>query len=239
MDRLPEIAELRTFLLAADEQSLSRAARRLHLSPAAVAKRLDNLEAVLGYPLLNRGPRGVSLTATGRAFHARAQRIVRSAEELLDREDAAAAERLSGVHRLLGYGTVKSTELLLADVERLLGHVLDSVSSGIVIHRASDGTIIEANGSYCTLAGAPREEIIGSTCPWYTDPKYESLLASFESGDAVRMSMLAPTPDGEGGAAELVVRRIDIAGESVLLVVVDDVTRTRKTGMASGATLNA
>ncbi|MCW2977847.1 MAG: domain S-box protein [Actinomycetia bacterium] len=193
-----------------------------------MAKRLDNLEAVLGYPLLERSPRGVRMTPQGRTFHARAEQLVQSAESLLDREDPA-AEGLSGVHRLLGRQPARSTELLLADVERLLGHVLDTVSSGIVFHRVSDGIIIEANDAFCRMVGIPRDEVAGSPCPWHDDPRYASLHSAVEGGDVVRMSMVSQRPSGDEGAVELVARRIEIAGEDVLLIVVDDVTRARET----------
>ena len=238
LKRLPEIAELRTFLLAADEQSLSRAARRLHLSPAAVAKRLDNLEAVLGYPLLERSPRGVRMTPQGRIFHARAEELVQTAESLLDQKDPA-AERLSGVQQLLGRRPARSTELLLADVERLLGHVLDSVSSGIVFHRVTDGIVIGANDAYCTMVGIPREEIVGSPCPWLEDPRYASLHTAVQGGDVVRMSMLTQGSSRDEGAVEVVARRIEIAGEEVLLIVVDDVTRLRETERRLAALVSA
>lgn len=193
-----------------------------------MAKRLDNLEAVLGYPLLERSPRGVRMTPQGRIFHARAEQLVQSAESLLDRQDPS-AERLSGVHRLLGRSPGRSTELLLADVEHLLGHMLESVSSGVVFHRVSDGTIIEANDAFCAMFSIPREQIVGSRCPWHDDPRYASLHTSLEGGDVVRMSMLTEASSGGDGAVEVVARRIELAGEDVLLVVVDDVSRLRET----------
>jgi PAS domain S-box-containing protein len=193
-----------------------------------VAKRLDNLEAVLGYPLLERSPRGVRMTPQGRIFHVRAEQLVRSAEDMLDRQDPA-AERLSGVHRLLGRSPARSTELMLADVEHLLGHMLDSVSSGVVFQRISDGTIIEANDAFCAMVGIPREQIVGSPCPWHEDPRYASLHTALESGEVVRMSMLTQASSGAEGAVEVVARRIELAGEDVLLLVVDDVSRLRET----------
>jgi len=54
-ERLPELLELLTFVTAVDERSIRRAARRLHMSPAGIAKRLDNLEAILQERLLVRG----------------------------------------------------------------------------------------------------------------------------------------------------------------------------------------
>jgi PAS domain S-box-containing protein len=196
-----------------------------------VAKRLDNLEAVLGYSLLKRGPRGVHMTAAGRAFYAQAQRVVRGAQGLLER-DSHASDRLSGVQRLLGRGTVRSAELLLADVERLLGQVLDSVSAGIVLRRISDGVVLEANEAFCRLIETPRKELVGNRCPGLEDEENEETLASVaETGVPVRASTIFRTRSGSNRAVDVVVRRIDVAGEEAFLIVLDDVTRARETAL--------
>ena len=92
--RLPEVIELQTFVTASDERSIRRAALLLRLSPAAVGKRLDNLEAVVGCTLLERGPRGIRPTAAGASFYPRARRILADAFGLLD--VAATGTRSSG-----------------------------------------------------------------------------------------------------------------------------------------------
>jgi PAS domain S-box-containing protein len=227
VDRLPEIAELHTFLLAADARSLSGAARRLHLSPAAVAKRLDNLEAVLGYPLLKRGPRGVDMTPAGRAFYAQAERLVRDAERLLDGQDVAATERLSGVRHLFA-SRVRSADLVLADVERLMGFVLDSVSAGVLLRRVDDAVVLEANEAFCELVGVPRDELIGRRCPGADNRAYEDALATLRPGDpARRASTVFRTAAGTERAVEAVSRRIDLAGEDAYLLVIEDVSHFR------------
>jgi PAS domain S-box-containing protein len=227
VDRLPEIAELHTFLLAADARSLSGAARRLHLSPAAVAKRLDNLEAVLGYPLLKRGPRGVDMTPAGRAFYAQAARVVRGAQNLLDAPDVAATERLSGVRDLFA-SRVRSADLVLADVERLTGFLLDSISAGVVLRRVEDAVVLEANEAFCELVGVPRAELIGRRCPGADDGAYEDALATLlPGGPARRASTVFLTAAGTERAVQAVSRRIDLAGEDAYLLVIEDVSQLR------------
>jgi DNA-binding transcriptional LysR family regulator len=85
--RTPEIAELRTFCLAADLGSLGRAAMRLNLSQPALSKRLQSLEALAGCKLLNRSSRGVTLTDDGRRLYDQAHRLLEQAaavEAVLD-----------------------------------------------------------------------------------------------------------------------------------------------------------
>ena len=69
-----------TFVVVAEAGSISEAARRLHLSKSVVSERLTELERSLGAHLLHRTTRKLSLTEDGAAFHERAARIVREAE---------------------------------------------------------------------------------------------------------------------------------------------------------------
>ena len=62
----------RIFCAAAQSRTLSAAAQRLDTSIATVARRIDGLEAALGFRLFDRAAHGVALTAQGRALFERA-----------------------------------------------------------------------------------------------------------------------------------------------------------------------
>ncbi len=62
---------------------MTRAARALGVSQPALSAAVRRLEAEAGAPLFDRTGRGVELTAAGRAFAARADEAVRSAEAAL------------------------------------------------------------------------------------------------------------------------------------------------------------
>ena len=68
------LRDLRYFLAVAEEGSITRAAQRLFVSQPALSKQLQALERQLGTSLLQRQPRGVTLTEAGLALlpHARA-----------------------------------------------------------------------------------------------------------------------------------------------------------------------
>jgi DNA-binding transcriptional LysR family regulator len=64
--------ELRYFITVAEEGQMTRAARKLHLAQPALSQAIARLESRLDIELLERHPRGVSLTAAGEAFLAKA-----------------------------------------------------------------------------------------------------------------------------------------------------------------------
>ncbi|HET8754761.1 MAG TPA: LysR family transcriptional regulator [Solirubrobacteraceae bacterium] len=82
--RTPEISELRSLCAAAETGSLGRAALRLQISQPALSKRLAGLEQLAGVALLERSPRGVSLTPEGRRLYEEAQRLLAVADGVAD-----------------------------------------------------------------------------------------------------------------------------------------------------------
>jgi DNA-binding transcriptional LysR family regulator len=72
---------LETFLWVARLNSFSATAERLHTTQAAVSNRIAALERELGVRLFDRDLRSVRLTPEGRAALARAEEIVRLAQE--------------------------------------------------------------------------------------------------------------------------------------------------------------
>jgi len=73
--------ELQVFVVAAEMENFSQAARRLHLSQPAVSQRIHSLETHLGVRLFERGSRSVSLTSAGRT-------LLPMARDLLERAQA-------------------------------------------------------------------------------------------------------------------------------------------------------
>ena len=90
--------DLRFFLAMARGGGLLAAARRLGVDQTTVARRLSALEAAVGARLVDRSPRGVTLTGQGQVLVEYAERI--------EAETIAAAERL-GVEGQPLSGTVR------------------------------------------------------------------------------------------------------------------------------------
>jgi len=72
---------IEVFVAAAEEGSISAAARRLGVSPSAVSQQLSGLEAALGAVLLDRSGRPMPITPAGSMFRRHAQTILNAASE--------------------------------------------------------------------------------------------------------------------------------------------------------------
>jgi DNA-binding transcriptional LysR family regulator len=72
---------IEVFVAAAEEGSISAAARRLGVSPSAVSQQLSGLETALGATLLDRSGRPIQVTPAGAMFRRHAQTILNAASE--------------------------------------------------------------------------------------------------------------------------------------------------------------
>lgn len=80
------LAQLTYFVAVAEEQHLTRAASKLHMSQPPLTRQIKELEAELGVALFSRTPHGMSLLPAGEALLSRARQILELVE--LTRQDA-------------------------------------------------------------------------------------------------------------------------------------------------------
>ena len=90
-----EIKILRSFLAVAHEQSISGAARSLHISQPSLSRQIMELEEEVGATLFLRGNRKITLTDQGRLLRKRAEQIVDLVQKTQD-EMATTEETVSG-----------------------------------------------------------------------------------------------------------------------------------------------
>jgi DNA-binding transcriptional LysR family regulator len=75
------LSQIEAFLTVAERRTVSEAAGVLFVTQPALTARIKNLERELGVDLFVRTPRGMRLTAEGRAFRAHAQRATQALAE--------------------------------------------------------------------------------------------------------------------------------------------------------------
>src|SRR5271154_5305505 len=93
-----ELRHLRYFVAVAEELHFGRAALRLNLAQPPLSQQIRKLEEMLGYPLLNRNTRSVSLTAAGVVFLERAQRTLRNVDRDIDEARSIGRGEVGSLH---------------------------------------------------------------------------------------------------------------------------------------------
>ncbi len=90
-----EFHQLRYFIAAAEDLSISGAAKRLHVTQPALSRQIAVLEAELGVPMFDRIRKRIHLTDAGRFFLPKARQIICDAETSLQqlREQFGKARR--------------------------------------------------------------------------------------------------------------------------------------------------
>ncbi|MGI5472733.1 LysR family transcriptional regulator [Streptomyces sp. CA-132043] len=113
-----ELRDLEYFALVADELHYGRAAARLHVSPAAVRRRIRDLERELGLILFDRTSGQVSLAAAGGELLPTARRALSAAAGVTDAARALRAARLGELRIGCAPGTARLVDALIGKVAR-------------------------------------------------------------------------------------------------------------------------
>src|SRR5204863_6182 len=96
-----ELRHLRYFIGVAEEENVSRAALKLHVSQPALSRQIRDLEEELGFLLLERSAKSVRLTEAGRAFLTEARAVLQRAEDAVKAARAIATGGRGELH--VGY----------------------------------------------------------------------------------------------------------------------------------------
>jgi len=135
-----ELRHLRYFVAVAEERSFVGAATRLRVAQPSLSKQIRDLESELGTQLFERGPRGVRLTAAGRAFLVEARRTLEVASRAVASARGAALGRDSPLRFAHGELSVYGT-----DLENLLARFHDTnPGAQVEISSSNDGETFHA-----------------------------------------------------------------------------------------------
>jgi DNA-binding transcriptional LysR family regulator len=105
-----EFRHLRYFIGIAEDLSFSHAAERLHVAQSALSRQIQDLEDELRVQLFRRDKRGVSLTAAGEVFLAKARKLVIESQQAAEAARSAARGELG--HLEIGYISALSDGLI-------------------------------------------------------------------------------------------------------------------------------
>ena len=108
-----ELRQLRYFVAVAEEQNISRAARKIFLTQPALSRQIKALEEEIGQCLLERQAHSIKLTPVGEALLGEARELLQHAEQMLERVRVAGR----GVRLRVGYAPSLATGMLSVAVE--------------------------------------------------------------------------------------------------------------------------
>lgn len=105
-----ELRHLRYFVVVAEEENVSRAALKLHVSQPALSRQIRDLEDELGFLLLERTAKSVRLTDAGRTFLIEARAVLQRAGEAVKAARAVAEAGRGEIH--VGYAPSLTARIL-------------------------------------------------------------------------------------------------------------------------------
>jgi DNA-binding transcriptional LysR family regulator len=105
-----ELRHLRYFVAVAEEENVTRAAARLHVSQPGLSRQIRDLEDEIGFLLLERSAKSVHLTQAGRTFLTEARAVLQRADEAVKAARAKSGGAEGEIH--VGYAPSLTVEIL-------------------------------------------------------------------------------------------------------------------------------
>jgi DNA-binding transcriptional LysR family regulator len=105
-----ELRHLRYFVMVADEENVTRAATRLHVSQPALSRQIRDLEEELSLSLFERGARSLHLTEAGHVFLTEARAVLQRLDQAVSAVRAVADTSGGEIH--VGFAPSLTVEIL-------------------------------------------------------------------------------------------------------------------------------
>src|SRR5579864_3131494 len=107
-----ELRHLKYFVAVAEEQNVTRAAARLHVSQPPLSRQMRDLEDELGVSLFEHGPKTIRLTPAGRVFLDEARAVLLRADQAIHAARASSATHQAELE--VAYAPTLTVEILPA-----------------------------------------------------------------------------------------------------------------------------
>ena len=105
-----ELRHLRYFIAVAEEENVTRAAERLHVSQPPLSRQIHDLEEELGIALFDRTGKSLTLNAAGKVFLLEARAVLDRADEAMRTVQALSESHEQVIH--VGYAPSLSVQIL-------------------------------------------------------------------------------------------------------------------------------
>ena len=105
-----ELRHLRYFVAVAEEQNVSVAAKRLHISRPPLSRQIRDLETEMGVALFKRSTKAIRLTEAGKVLLFEARAVLQRVEDAVALTKSVANQKRSQVH--VGYTIPPAVEIL-------------------------------------------------------------------------------------------------------------------------------
>ena len=170
-----EIRTLRSFVVVADEQNMTRAAKKLNTTQSALSKQVKSLESELGKKLFERSGFGIELTVEGRLLREHVRDLIAMADRISSEFDTL--DGVTGGEIYFGLAESHLVSCIARQVKALkevcpgLRYSVQSGTTDQVIDRIDNGildfaALAETPDSTCfSSLQIPGEDIWGVVMP--------------------------------------------------------------------------
>ena len=105
-----ELRHLRYFVAVAEEENVSKAALKLHVSQPGISRQIRDLEDEIGFPLFERSAKSVRLTAAGKVFLTGANEALQQVEAVVKKARTVAGGTTGEIN--VGYAPSLTVQIL-------------------------------------------------------------------------------------------------------------------------------
>src|SRR5271154_5133101 len=105
-----ELRHFRYFVAVAEEENVSRAALKLHVSQPGISRQIQDLEDEIGFQLFERSAKSLKLTDAGKVFLAEAKSVLQRADDAVRKAKAVAENAVGELH--VGYAPSLTVQIL-------------------------------------------------------------------------------------------------------------------------------